>query len=51
MLKNKRKKKVNNSCTTCKFNDGVFCNVGTFYAEEHGTNVTCYNGKLWEGKK
>ena len=45
----KYKKETKNSCTTCGFNDGVFCNVGEYYAEK-GMNIFCYKGELWKKK-
>jgi len=40
-------KKVKKNCTTCKFNDGMSCNVGTYYADQ-GKTGKCYEGELWE---
>lgn len=50
MFKIFKKKKTKKNCTTCRFNYGLGCEVGTFYAKERGINVVCYNGELWEGK-
>ena len=41
--------KPKKNCTTCRFNDGVFCNVGTHYAEMGKTGL-CIQGELWEKK-
>lgn len=34
-------------CTTCKFNDGTDCVVGSHYAAK-STSAVCYEGELWE---
>lgn len=44
---NEIRKAHENSCTTCRFNDGTNCYVGTHYAEKGETGI-CYNGELWE---
>ena len=36
-----------NTCTTCRFNDGSYCTVGTYLAEQ-GKKGICYDGNLWE---
>jgi len=41
------KKKQKKNCTTCKFNTGTDCTVGTHYAEK-GMSALCYEGELWE---
>ena len=35
-------------CTKCRFVKDDFCNVGSYYAEEFGTNSVCFEGELWE---
>jgi hypothetical protein len=35
-------------CTTCRFNNGDNCTVGTYYAVEKGLNGICYEGELWK---
>jgi len=42
--------KVVNSCKDCKYNIGLYCNVGSKYAEK-GQKALCYNGELWEGNE
>lgn len=37
-------------CTTCRFNCGMDCTVGTYFAEK-GHNVICYEGERWEKKQ
>jgi len=39
-----------NSCKDCKYNIGLYCNVGSKYAEK-GQKALCYNGELWEGNE
>ncbi len=41
---------VKKNCLNCRFNTGDFCIVGSYYAEEHGSNTFCYEGELWENK-
>jgi len=45
----KYNKKPKNSCITCRFNEAIFCNVGSYYAEK-GLDKICYQGELWEKK-
>jgi hypothetical protein len=46
-----KKNKVNtskiNTCITCRFNEDVYCYVGTYYAAK-GQNRICLEGELWE---
>jgi hypothetical protein len=51
IFKKKIKKKIKKNCSTCRFNYGLGCSVGTFYAKERGVNAVCIEGELWEGKK
>ena len=39
--------KAKKNCKNCKFNDGSYCTVGTYYAEK-GLNEICFEGELWE---
>ena len=38
------------NCLTCKFNKGLYCNVGSYLAEQGKTGV-CYEGELWQSKE
>lgn len=37
-------------CSTCHFNCGENCDVGTFYAEQGKTGL-CIQGELWKKKE
>ncbi len=42
--------KKKQTCKNCRFNDGRYCTVGTYYANK-GLNGVCYEGELWEGNE
>lgn len=47
ILKNKKEIELKHTCKTCRFNEGIYCNVGSYYAEK-GQDKVCFQGELWE---